>query len=39
MPRTHEELAKGLRSTLAELQKEPETICNLFNAPKVRYAA
>jgi transposase len=39
MPRTQEELARGLRSTLAGLQKEPETIRNLFNAPEVRYAA
>lgn len=39
MPRNQEELAKGLRSTLAGLQKEPETIRNLFKAPEVRYAA
>jgi transposase len=39
MPRTQEDLARGLRSTLAGLQKEPETIRSLFNAPEVRYAA
>jgi len=39
MSRNQEELSKHLRSTLATLQKEPETIRNLFQAPSVRYAA
>ena len=39
MSRNQGELAKHLRSTLAGLQKEPETIKNLFQAPSVRYAA
>jgi transposase len=39
MSRNQEELTKHLRSTLARLQKEPETIRKLFQAPSVRYAA
>lgn len=39
MSRNKEELASHVRSTLAELQKEPETIKNLFQAPAVFYAA
>ena len=39
MSRNQKELSKHLRSTLARLQKEPETIRNLFKAPSVRYAA
>ena len=39
MSRNQKELSKHLRSTLARLQKEPETIRNLFRAPSVRYAA
>ncbi|HSX38314.1 MAG TPA: MerR family DNA-binding transcriptional regulator [Chlamydiales bacterium] len=39
MSRNQGELSKHLRSTLAGLQKEPETIRNLFQAPSVRYAA
>jgi len=39
MSRNQGELAKHLRSTLAGLQKEPETIRNLFQAPSVLYAA
>lgn len=39
MSRNQEELSRHLRSTLARLQKEPETIRNLFLAPSVRSAA
>jgi transposase len=39
MSRDQKELTKHLRSTLAGLQKEPDTIKNLFQAPSVRYAA
>jgi transposase len=39
MSRSQKELSGHLRSTLAELQKEPETIRNLFRASSVRYAA
>jgi transposase len=39
MSRNQEELSKHLRSTLMKLQREPETIRNLFRAPSVRYAA
>jgi len=39
MSRNQEELASHLRSTLARLQKEPETIRNLFRAQAVQYAA
>ncbi len=39
MSRNQEELTSPMRSTLAELQKEPETIKNLFRAPAVLYAA
>lgn len=39
MSKNQDELSKHLRSTLARLQKEPETIRNLFLAPSVRYAA
>lgn len=39
MSRSQEELSGHLRSTLAQLQKEPETIRNLFKAPSVLYAA
>jgi len=38
MSRNQEELAGHVRSTLAELQKEPETIRNLFQSPAVLYA-
>ena len=39
MSRTPKELKGHLRSTLAELQKEQETIRNLFKVPAVQYAA
>lgn len=39
MSRDQKELSDHVRSTLAELQKEPETIKNLFRAPAVLYAA
>jgi transposase len=39
MSKNQEELANHVRSTLAGLQKEPETIKNLFKAPAVLYAA
>ena len=39
MSRNQKELSDPLRSTLARLQKEPETIRNLFRVPAVRYAA
>lgn len=39
MSRTQEELISHVRSTLAALQKEPETIKNLFQVPAVHYAA
>ena len=39
MSRDQKELSRHLRSTLARLQKEPETIRNLFQAASVRYAA
>lgn len=38
MSKNQEELSAHLRSTLAGLQKEPETIRSLFRAPSVRYA-
>lgn len=39
MSKDQQELFDQVRSTLAGLQKEPETIKNLFKAPKVLYAA
>lgn len=39
MSKNQKELSGHLRSTLARLQKEPETIRNLFRVPAVRYAA
>jgi transposase len=39
MSRNQQELSGHVRSTLAKLQKEPETVKNLFKAPKVLYAA
>lgn len=39
MSKNQKELSGHLRSTLAQLQKEPETIRNLFRAPAVQYAA
>lgn len=39
MSRNQDELASHVRLTLAGLQKEPETIKNLFKAPAVFYAA
>lgn len=38
MSKNQEELSGHLRSTLAGLQKEPETIQALFQAPSVRHA-
>lgn len=39
MSRNQKELSGHLRSTLAQLQKEPETIRNLFRASSIKYAA
>ncbi len=39
MSRNQKELSGHLHSTLAKLQKEPETIRNLFRASAVKYAA
>lgn len=39
MSRTQEELSIHVRSTLSGLQKEPETVKNLFQAQAVLYAA
>lgn len=39
MSKNQKELSGHLHSTLAQLQKEPDTIRNLFQVPAVRYAA